>query len=241
MLLTAVTIGLVTTGVVSGTSILLCRSQYVKRPLPAQLTPPLRFTVAHRPVSQSITVLDASTDHIVCEFQHSSSSKIVNNLYQVFGSVAIAHSDKEVAVLHRNTVGNGGYIEFWSHDFRQKSMLQSLFSRWQGVPNDQDRENSPLRIYISSKLVAGVCELEVHNSSTKYLWSAEDLVLYKVDGSTQRLAAKIDESSTRRGRQMKTILDDSPNLIVYNDIINPYLAVCTMLFFMLQTKRKKSC
>lgn len=229
LVLTIVSIAIVSTGVISGSSVLLCRSRAEKE---APLLPPLRFTVIRPSSGQKVTVLAAFNNKTVCEFQHSTSHRIVNNLYRVFGSVALARSEKEVAILYRNTVGNGGYIEFWSHDFQKQSVLQSLLSRWQRRGDEQD-DRPPLRIYISSKLVAGTCELEVHNSSTRYIWS--DGMLYKVDGSSKRLAAKIEEPDSRT-----TLKYDTSHLLVYQEVINPYLAVCTMLFFMLQPKHRKS-
>lgn len=246
LLLTVVSIALVSTGVISGSSLLFYRPRAVKG---APRSPPLRFVVQGL-LGQTVTVSAAFTNKTVCEFQRSNSHRIVNNLYRAFGSVALATSDKEVAILYSNTVGNGGYIEFWSHDFQHKSILESFLSRWQRRGNEQ---GDHLRIYISSKLVAGTCELDVHESSKKYLWYAQHGTLYKVEGTSKRLAARIEQLNSRKTPPQTPTLSQppeetqsqsslakhrTPNLLVYEEVINPYLAVCTMLFFMLQPRHR---
>lgn len=213
IILTLASVAIVTTGVVSGTSVWACR----RHPLPQKKQePPLIFELAGATKDHPLQIV--RNHKKICELRRSSTSRIVHNLYRQFGRVTLSHSDKEVALLYRNTVGNGGYIEFWSHDTLLPSVLYNLFSRWQSKITDT-REVAPIRIYISSKLVHGTYELVLDDSTTKYLWSAESKELHKVVGTIKTLAAKVED--TGHGEV----------LLVYRDVINLYLAVCTVMFF----------
>lgn len=212
MLITAVaTAAIFTTGAVSASSILLCR----RLTPPKEPVPPVVFSLGHKQNSVEVTT---KLGKKICEFHKSTSYRIVNNLYRLFGSVAISNSEKEVALLYRNTVGNGGYIDFWSQNFSQQLIFQNILWKLQGKENS-DLEQAPLRIYILLKLAAGTYELVLDDASTRYLWTKETRELHKVTGSEKVLAAKLEK------------LGSETTLTIHRDVINPYLAVCTCLFF----------
>lgn len=190
---------------ISGSSVFMCR-----RP-PKEPPKPSVYIFAG---TSLLRVISATTNSTVCEFHHVSSRRIVANLYRMFGSVAVAGSDKEVANFYRNTVGNGGYIEFWTHE--PVSALQNLFSRFQRATESE--EAPAVRIHVSSKL-SGMYELVLGDSTTKFLWNATNRELHKVVGTHVQLAAVLE----RRG--------DLDCLVVHRDVVNAYLAICTVVFF----------
>lgn len=220
IILAIASVAIVSTGAISATSVFLCRRPVAK---PAEPAPPVVFTLTGGSNGQPVEVV-TKLNRTVCEFHRSSSYRIVNNLYRLFGSVAIADSEKEVALLYRNTVGNGGYIDFWSHDLQHLSLFRSILWKLQGK-DTPDSDSAPLRIYISSKLIAGTYELALDESSTRYLWTAETLELHKVSGSKKQLAARMEKS-----------INGTSTLTIHREVINPYLAVCTCLFFSLEAK-----
>lgn len=223
LFLAAASIAVISTGIISVTSVFLCRRPPGKLNLPE---PPLIFTLTGGVKDQPFKILNSRNKEIICEFHRSSSFRVVNNLYRLFGSVSIANSEKEVALLYRNTVGNGGYIEFWSHNTQLLSILYSFLSRFHGK-DTEETDPVPLRIYISSKLTHGTYELVLDDSAAKYLWSADDRELYNVIGNRKKLAAKVRDKA-----------DGTQQLLVHRDVINPYLAVCTVLFFTHQAKHR---
>lgn len=212
MLITAVaTAAIFTTGAVSASSVLLCR----RLAPPKEPVPPVVFSLAYK---QNCVEVTTKLGKKICEFHKSTSYRIVNNLYRLFGSVAITNSEKEVALLYRNTVGNGGYIDFWSQNFSHQLLFQNILWKLQGREN-LDLELAPLRIYILLKLVAGTYELVLDDASTRYSWTKEASELHKVTGTEKVLAARLEK------------LGSETTLTIHRDVINPYLAVCTCLFF----------
>lgn len=159
-----------------------------------------------------VSVNSAVTNRPVCTFERISSSGIVNNLYRLHGRVRLANS-KSLANLYRNTVGNGGYIEVWP-ETPTPSVLLNFLARFQ--PNKV--EEMPSRIHVSSKLVGGIYELEITESSVKYLWSVEGAKLVRVDGYDVADAAKIVSIGPNRHL-----------LHVHEEVIGPFVAMCTCL------------
>lgn len=208
------------TALVSGSTVLCRRSEHVA---PAQALP-LVYTLKREGSSSTVTVSSVNNKH-VCEFRKTGTARMVHNLYRLYGVVDVAHSTREVALFYRNTVGNGGYIEFFSQPEEQNSILLSFLSRFQSAKQPEESA-APLRIYVSSKLTGDKYELVLDDSPVKYIWDAKKGELSRIVGTTNRFAAKLVTSD-----------DGESHLYVHRDVINPYLAICNCLFFALQINK----
>lgn len=203
------------TAAASGTTVLCRRHPHPEAP------PPVVYSLVR--TGNTITVLNHNTK--ICEFSRSSASRIVSNLYRLFGTVAMANSSREVALFYRNSVGNGGYIEFFSQeDHEHSSILLGFLARFQ--PKKDEAAVAPLRIYVSSKLTGGKYELVLDDSPVRYIWDPTSGELWRVVGTTRKFAARLVSDAAGASR-----------LFVHRDIINPYLAICNCLFFALQASR----
>lgn len=182
----------------------------------------------------------------LCRFSRILSHEVVNNIYRVFGRLAVASSAAEVALFYRNTVGKGGYIEFFSDESPEAySLLPSFLSRFQPA---RELDEPPTRVHILAKLSGCTCEIYFELDHTKLLWSADDRKLYKIEGLFKQEAASIslaycdqnesihDPSSHGSDHKSTTILHStSPrySVMVQTGLLNPYLAVCVCLYFLL--------
>lgn len=186
----------------------------------------------------------------VCRFSSVVSHAVVNNIYKVFGRLAVAGSAAEAALFYRNTVGKGGYIEFFSDEFpAELSMLPSFLARFLSL---RDLDEPPTKVHILAKLTGCTCEIYFEEDHTKLLWSADDRILYKIEGLLKQEAARISLAYTdldhnhgceqkRAPRTTTTNINDlfnSPkySVTVQTGLINPYLAVCVCLYFLLLEK-----
>lgn len=239
-------VGTVVVGaVVSSTSYICLRSH------------PVADTKCHTPISRytirtnesgnaSAAVLDSSGRQM-CRFNLASSLKIFNNIYRLFGRLSVSQSTAEVAHFYRNMVGKGGYIEFFQEETpEEQSILPGFLSRFQ----PKKEELPPVRIHILAKLSGCNCEINFEQDHSKLLWCASERKLYKIEGSLKSEAAIIsavytDQEETQRGAERETEADtikkssfktashSSHSVAVNPKHINPYLAVCVLLYFLL--------
>lgn len=216
--------------VVLGTSYMCCRHPAVD----ASPAPISRYTICTNVSgSASAAVLD-SGGRQMCRFSFASSLKVFNNIYRLFGRLGVAHSTAEVAHFYRNTVGKGGYIEFFQEESPdEQSILPSFLARFQ----PKREELPPVRIHILAKLSGCNCEINFEQDHSKLLWCAGERKLYKIEGSLKREAAFISAVYTDdedAETLTKPRLKPSSHSVAVNPAhINPYLAVCVLLYFLL--------
>lgn len=176
----------------------------------------------------------------MCRFNFASSPKVFNNIYRSFGRLKVVHSTAEVAHFYRNTVGKGGFIEFFQEETPEElSLLPSFLTRYK--PKREDLP--PVRIHILAKLSGCNCEINFEQDQSKLLWCGSERKLYKIEGSQKREAAIIsavytDEEDSEEA-SIKPRSGPTSHLVAVNPAnINPYLAVCVLLYFLLLENEK---
>lgn len=261
----ALVVGTVTVGlVVSGTSLMCLWPGHKVRKPPYTVTRYMVKTDLTGPAKAAI--LD-SYGKTIANFSSESGLKIINNIYRLFGRFAVCCSEAEVALFYRNTVGKGGFIEFFSQELRAGfSLLPGFLTRLR--PKRDDSE--PLRIHILAKIRGHEREIHFEQEQTKLLWSSDERILYKVEGLLKQEAARVRPayidcdihsdpdtstgSTDTAGTTRTSLIGLSPKMLISADkkterscpdhlgiinstIINPYLAVCLCLYFLLQDNK----
>lgn len=225
--------------VVSGTS-WICLRPSTKD----SVDPPMsRYTITTDAESTTTAAVQNEIGQIMCQFNLVSNSNVVHNIYRLFGRLAIVNSSAEVALFYRNTVGKGGYIEFFPGKFSEESkfensLLSSFLSRFQ-----TKMDNPPsARVYILAKLNSPHSEISFEDDTQKLLWCADELKLYAVNGLTRHEAALVTPAYSDKndviipGSELRSNNSSRHFVTVYRTQINPYLAVCVCLYFMLIEK-----
>lgn len=255
-------VGTVAIGLVmSGTS-LLCHlpGHEVCKP-PTTMT---RYTVKTDVAGPAKAAILGSYGETIAGFRSVSGLKVINNIYRLFGRLAVCCSEAEVVLFYRSTVGKGGFIEFFFQELRAGfSLLPGFLTRLQ--PKCDDSE--PLRIHILAKLRGRKREIHFEQEQTKLLWSSDERILYRVEGLLKQEAACVrpayidcdipsdpdtsTDSTDITGTTGTSQTGSSTNALISTDkktelsctdhsviinltVINPYLAVCVCLYFLLQ-------
>lgn len=199
---------------VAGAAAVTLPSWCLSQPHTPRSDPEPKLHYVLRPTQGDVDILD-SHGRAVCKFLRASLGVVAHNLYRLYARLEFGSRGQQMALFYRNTVGNGGFIEFWNLKPVQNSLiLRGILTRFQPQKDDPV---PPLRIYVSSKIKDGARELVLDDSLVRYSWTGGHI--YRVDGESRVLAAKLQRNDSGESA-----------LYIHRDRINPYLAVCAYLF-----------
>lgn len=172
----------------------------------------------------------------VCKFELVTRHDVLQHIYRMYGRLGVSNSSNEVATFYRNTVGKGGYIEYFYEELDAGFSLLPKFFRFQQDNNTLRSE--PLRIYILAKLLGNMYEVHIDQDEAKLVWCSKTRILYKLDGLPRQQVAAMSsthvvEEATEQMKSAKKNANSRHVIATQNDLINPYLAVSVLLYFIL--------